>query len=264
MENHKPSTRFLRRHILASDRHPFIGRIIDLSIVSLYFDSYEELSKHPDCNYALEVDSALLGLTQRVESLNLVGKMLWPEPFPKHFKDFPITRHDWLTVGADAFLMRYVSIVDCAILLVNSVLECGLPLRSCTIQSLQKAGIPSRLIDVLRDLIADQGKLRGERNSRLHHGYERGFTLDDSTFRLAARLEKHGRGLRGTDMEDRPINVSRSFKEGLVELQRDFNFSTRKLVRRLDNLYDLLAPEFERRFSPRFKPLPYEMRERSS
>lgn len=257
MRNSKPSTRFLKRHLLASDEHPFIGRIIDLSIVSLYFDSYEELSRHPDCLYALEVDSALLSLTQRVESLNLVGNMLWPEPFPTNFKDFPITRHEWLTVGADTFLMRYVSVVDCALLLVNSIIECGLSLRSCTLKNLRKARISSDLIDVLSDLLADQGYLRDERNSRFHHGHERGFTSDDSTFRLAAKLEKHGRGLHGTDSKDRPINVIRSFKEGLVELQRDFNASTRLLVRRLDKLYDLLAPEFETRFSPRFKPLPF-------
>jgi len=255
MHNRQPSTRFLKRHILASDRHPFIGRIIDLSIVSLHSDSYEELSRHPDCKYALEVDFALSSLIQRIESLNLVGNILWPDPFPKHFEGLPINRHEWLTVGADVFLMRYVSVVDCTLLLVNSVFECGLPARSCTLKALEKAGVPLDLIDSLVVLQADQGDLRIERNSRFHHGFERAFTSDDLTFRLAANFEKRGLGLRGTDAENRRINVSRSFKEGLVELQRDFNTSTKKLVRRMNVVYDLLAPEFEARFSPRFKPL---------
>ena len=38
-------TKFLKRHILPSDNHHFIGRLYDLGIVGMNFDSYDELSK---------------------------------------------------------------------------------------------------------------------------------------------------------------------------------------------------------------------------
>lgn len=43
------------------------------------------------------------------------------------------------------------------------------------------------------------------------------------------------------------------FKVGLVDLQREFNRMSRRLVRQLDRLYDLLGAEFDSRFSPKFK-----------
>jgi hypothetical protein len=58
--------------------------------------------------------------------------------------------------------------------------------------------------------------------------------------------------MTGTDRYGRRINVDRSFREGLVGLQRDFNKSTRVLLRQLDCLYDELWQEFEARFKPRF------------
>ncbi len=51
----------------------------------------------------------------------------------------------------------------------------------------------------------------------------------------------------------RRINVKRSFKEGLIKLQREFNTATRKLVRHLDAFYDLVGIEFESRFAPRIR-----------
>ncbi|WP_261321628.1 hypothetical protein [Rhizobium leguminosarum] len=58
-------TKPLVRHILPSDNHGFIGRVYELSIVSLNFDSYEEMAQYPDVKYALEVNYALKGLTRR-------------------------------------------------------------------------------------------------------------------------------------------------------------------------------------------------------
>jgi hypothetical protein len=49
---------------LPSDNHKFVGRIYDLSIVGMHFETYEELAKHADC----DVNYALSMLTRRVES----------------------------------------------------------------------------------------------------------------------------------------------------------------------------------------------------
>ena len=247
----RPSTRFLKRHILRSDAHSFVGRIYDLGIVTLNFDSYDELAKHEDCKYAVDILGSVERLARRVESLNLVGNMLWPKPFPADFRTFPISQYDWLVVTADVFLMRYISVVDCALHLVNDVLEIGLAPHLCTLKGLTKQGLSSNLTLVFGEMLADQGDLRPERNARIHHGEERVFTIDDTTFRTAALFNHRLHGMVGTDYYGRPVNVERSFKEGLVELQRAFNRSTRTLVRQLDRVYDDLWDEFESRFGPR-------------
>ena len=249
----RPSTRFLKRFVLPSDSHSFIGRVFDLSNVALRFDSYEELARHADCKYVIDVNYELTGLTRRVESLNMVGGMLWPDPIPKTFEEFPISRYEWLTVIADAFLMRYISVLDCSMLLSNEVLEVGLERHKCTIGNLEKGGIPESIYLILKEIRADQGALRGERNARFHHGEERSFVGDDDTFRMAAQFESYSMGVGGLDRHGRRINAERSFKEGLVDLQREFNHTTRKLVRQLDRLYGKLGVEFESRFIPRFR-----------
>jgi hypothetical protein len=58
----------------------------------------------------------------------------------------------------------------------------------------------------------------------------------------------------------RPLPIKRLFREGLVELQREFNGVMWKVVKQLDSLYQMLYPEFEGRFSPRFKVGPFARR----
>lgn len=249
MRNKAPSTRFLKRYILPSDEHGFVGRIYDLSIISLHFDSYEELSVYDDCKYAFDVNIYVSLLARRVETLNLAGNMLWPEPFPTN-RSLPISLFEWLTASADVFLTRFISVVDCSLQLVNVVYETNLPPPDCKMKKLKQAGVSASVIDHLGIMLDEQSLLRSERNARIHEGVERTFTLDDQTFQMAA-LFGRGSGMRGVDRNGRRINVNRSFREGLVGLQREFNGSTRKLVRQLDALYDELWQEFETRFGPR-------------
>lgn len=257
LQSHQTRTRFLKRFVLAPDAHPFVGRIYDLSIVAYHFDSYEELSSHADCKYAIDVNLELTTLMQRVASLNMAGSLFWPEPIPNDFSEFPISRYEWLTIAADVFLMRYISVFDCLLLVTNEIFEAGLDDRKCTIENLKKRKVSEKVISLLTEILADQGRLRDERNMRFHHGIERWFTADDSTFRTAALYEHRGRGLRGTDRHGRRINVERSFKEGLVSLQREFNQVTRRLLKQSNRLFDELSPEFESRFVPRFRAGPF-------
>jgi hypothetical protein len=219
----------------------------------MHFETYEELARHSDCKYAFDLNIEVTSLVRRVESLNLTGHLLWPEPLPRDFGKFPISRYEWLTVATDVFLMRYVSVVDCAILLVNSVFELGLNPKQCSIGNLRKKGAPEKAIRLLEEMLKDQGNLRQERNARFHHGTERGFTDDDETFRMTALMEHRWGGVAGNDRFGRKIRMERIFKEGLVEIQREFNGVTRRLVRQLNRLYDLLWFEFEARFGPRIQ-----------
>jgi len=244
------SVRALKRHVLPSDTHEFVGRIYDLSIVRLHFETYEDLAKHADCKYAYDVNYALANLTRRVESLNMVGSMLWPTNMPKKFAKFPVSRYEWLTVSADVFLARYISVVDCALILVSEVFEYGLSPEACTMGNLKKSPVPPAVLNHLRKLIDDQGLLRNERNRRFHHGSEREFSSDDQMLRTGALFEHQSSGIVGPN--GRPIPTERLFREGLIELQREFNGVTRTLIKQLDRLYDMLIPEFEGRFSPKF------------
>lgn len=252
------ATKFLKQYVLPSDNHSFVGRIYDLSIVEMHFDTYEDLAKHDDCKYTFHTSYALSMLTRRVESLNMVGDMLWPVAMPKDIKEFPVSRYEWLTISADVFLGRFISVVDCAIILVNEILECGLSIEACTLTNLKKKPVPQEILDQLGTMIDDQGALRKERNGRFHHGSERGFSSDDQMFRTGAMFEHRHNGALGPN--GRPLPVERLFREGLVELQREFNGVMRKVVKQLDVLYDMLEPEFESRFSPKFRAGPFARR----
>jgi hypothetical protein len=221
--------------------------------VSLHFDTYEALAAHPDCKYAIDVNEALTNLVTRVESLNLAGRMLWLKTPPKKFRSFPVSRYEWLMVTADVFLMRYISVVDCALILVNEVLELGLDRHDCTLANLRKKGLSARVDQILTEMVSDQGSLRIERNARVHHGAERAFTQDDTTFKLASLFEHRSGGITGMDRFGRKINLERMLKEALVPLQREFNRSTRVLARQLDKLYKELWRDFEIRFGPRIR-----------
>jgi hypothetical protein len=177
--------------------------------------------------------------------------MLWPEPMPQA-KVLPISRYQWLTASADVFLMRFISVVDCSLRLTNAVFETGLPAPECKLRKLKQQGVRTCVIDLLGTMLDEQAQLRSERNAVVHEGHEREFTLDDLSFRTASAFENRV-GMGGTDRHGRRINVDRSFKEGLVGLQREFNASTRKLVRQLDGLYDVLWEEFENRFGPKIR-----------
>lgn len=243
-------TRFLKRHIVASDNHGFVGRLYDLGIVSLNFSSYDELVKYPDIKYVIDTLNRVEALTSRVESLNLAGNLLWPDPMPEDFKKLPVTRYEWLTIAADLFIVRHVSVIDCALLLINQVLQIGLKDRDCTLYKLSKNGMPAGLGSHLAEMLDEQFDIRAERNMRVHHGLERSFTDDDVTFKTASLFTDRGNGMIGRDYFDRPINLDISFREGLVWLQKDFNRHTKKLLSQLDIVYDLLIDEFEDRFGP--------------
>lgn len=243
-------TRFLKRFIVSSDNHSFVWRLYELGIVSMSFDSYDELAEYPDCKYTVDTVSRVEALTRRVESLNLAGDMLWPEPFSDDFKALPITRYEWLTVTADLFIIRYVSVIDCALLLINLVLEVGLADRECTYSRLKRAGLPVAITGHLKTMLDSQQAIRDERNLRVHHGLERAFTDDDVTFKLASSFTDKGNGMRGSDYYGRPINLDISFKEGLVSMQKDFVRHAKALEVQLEALYELLWPEFEVRFGP--------------
>ena len=246
-------SRFLKRYILSSDGHDFIGRIFDLSVVGLNFSSYDEVERYPDCKYALDVNDQMSALVRRVESLNLVGDLLWLEAPSGIAHKLPVSKYEWLVLSADVFLMRYISVVDCASILVNEVYECGLEAQKCSIGALKKLAIPVKTIDILELMQSEQGEIRRERNARFHHGRERGFSSDDLTFRSASIYDHRAGGVSGTDQFGRKINMELFFREGLVELQRDFNSRCKILARSLDKLYDSLLGEFEGRFKPKFR-----------
>jgi len=248
----RPSTRFLKRYLISSDDHEFIGRIYDLSIVELNFETYEELIKYPDCKYVFHINYWLHQMVRRVESLNMAGDLLWLDSAYIENFNLPVTQYQWLTIAADIFLMRFISIADSALLLTNEVFETDIKPQKCTIQNLQKSGVPKSIIDGLKQLQDDHLDLRQERNIRFHRGIERELSSDDQTFRMASMFEKGGQPVKGQDQHNRRISTKRYLKEGLVRLQRDFNVSNRKLSKGLDHLYDLPFDEFEKRFSPKF------------
>lgn len=246
------STRYLKRYAVSSDDHEFIGRIYDLSIVEMNFDTYEELSKYIDALYIYHINYWLSTMVQRIESLNRVADMLWLEKKFIGEIELPVSRYDWVNSAADAFLMRFISISDGAMILTNEVFELGLPPKNCTLISLKRKGVSERVLTALEQIVEDHLHIREERNARFHHGIERELSSADQIFKMAAMFEHYGQGLRGKDINGCPINTKRYLREGLVELQGQFNTANRRLAINLNDLYDLLFVEFESRFKLKF------------
>lgn len=256
------ATEKIARYVIESDTHEFIGRLYDLALpVHLGFESYEQMQSFPDCLYVYHINESLSRLTHRVGSLNMVGDMLWAKQLPKSFSNFSISRYEWLNVIADVFLMRYISVLDCGLLLANDVFECGLDPRRCNAENLRKAGVPAIVMDAMKGVLSAQQDLRLERNSRFHHGYERALTDDDTTFKIVSLFEFRGSGMTGTDKHGRKIDLDRFLNDGLSELRQKFNSSLPTLQKQLSAFYDVVGDEFEARFAPKFrgrtKPLPW-------
>lgn len=247
------SPRFLKRHIVCSSDHELVRRLQELSIVQYNFSSFDEMEQFPDCKYVFDVDGALYSLDRRIESLNIVGDMLWLKPEVMREWQAPISRFAWLNIAADTFLMRYVSLLDCMLLVTNEVFETLLAPQNCSLKNLKKAGIPNSLLTALQSMGSTQDELRVERNIRFHRGEERQLSSDDSTFKMAAIFEHRGQQISGTDENGHVISVNRYFKEGLVALQREFNSATKKTDSDLSKVYEYLSEEFEARFRPKFR-----------
>lgn len=257
-----------RRYITRSDRHEFLGRIIDLAMpLQMGFSDWEEVNEYPDALYVLMIAERVENLIKRMESLNLVGQMLWSRRIPRNFKNFPISRYDWLNTIADVFFMRLISVSDCACLLVSDIFQTKIDPRKCTIGALEKNGVPTTIVAALKAISSGHQSLKSERNQRFHHGWERCLSDDDQSFRLAATFEHRGRGLSGNDAHGRAINPRTLFNEGREELRKEFTPALRKLEENLDALYDSIFPVFETTFTALFragKPLPWEKNRRST
>jgi len=247
------SQHFEDRYIVESDTHEFIGYVYDRGgMVGLSFDSYEEIEQFPDCLYAFEVDGWLSLLTRRVESLNHVGNMLWPECSQEVFDDFPVSKYEWCNVIADVFLMRFVSVSDCCLLLSNVVLECGLEPKKTNLDNLRKLTNNQAVVSSLGRIQDIQRDHRNERNQRFHRGIERDFTDDDTTFKMVSIFEFRGSGLSGTDRHGREIDLDKFFQGAIDMLRSEFNKSCRLLSEELCTFYDELEGEFEQRFSRKY------------
>lgn len=240
-------TRGLRRYILPSDESKFVGRVYDLSIVGLHFESYRQASKFVDAKYVLDVNLRTSLLTRRVESLNHVGDLLWPKK-PVPLTSLPMSAYEFCNLIQDSFLMRIISVLDCCSILLASVLELGIDPRKTNIASIAKLAPKNRCIRPLEDLSNLQNILRTERNVRFHRAEEEEFTEDDETFRMAALWAHRGRPLEGKDHQGREIDVSRSYSAAISHLRSKFNSNTRTLIRALDKFYKPLEGEFEQRF----------------
>lgn len=249
----KFSTRFSQQHVVKSDYHKFIGRVFDLSIVEMNFDTFEELSEYPDCTYVHDVNFWTTMLVERVESLNRAGDMIWIDSKYLKQKKWPISKYEWLNFYLDTFLMRTVSIVDCALILTNHVLELGLEEKKCNIGNIKRLGANKNIIKALNSISTELSHLTTERNERFHRGIERPFSSDDMTFKTVSLYEHRGTGMIGDDRNGKKIDTDRYMRESLSQLQKIFNRETKKIERKLDNIYDALLTEFNPRFSEKFR-----------
>ena len=237
----------LKRYIVASDKSQFVGRIYDLSIVGLNFESDDDVSNYPDAKYALDVNDRTSLLTRRVESLNHVGDLLWPEK-PLAINLLPVSSYEYCNLIQDAFLMRIISVLDCCCLLLVEVLELDIPPRRTNVANIRKLAPKSLCCSKLESLSNLQNGLRTERNIRFHRAEEEALTDDDQTFKTVALFSHWGTPMGGRDRHGRKINLDRFYAVAINHLRSKFNSNVKALVKALDNFYSPLNNEFEERF----------------
>lgn len=235
------------RFVVASDNSKFVGRVYDLSIVALHFDSYDDASRHPDVKYVLDVNDRTSLLTSRIESLNHVGDLLWPEKLLS-VNMLPISAYEYCNFIQDAFLMRIISVLDCCSLLAVEVLEIDIPPRRTNVASIRKLAPESPCCDKLEKLSNLQNELRIERNIRFHRAEEESLTDDDQVFKIAALFSHRGQGIDGSDRHGRKIDLQEFYRQAIGHLRAKFNLNVEELSRSLDGLYESLSDDFERRF----------------
>ena len=241
-----------RRYIISSDQNPFIGRMYELSIVGMYFDTYDEAVKYPDAKYVLDVNERASLLARRIESLNHVGDLLWQKP-PIRVEALPISAFDFCNLIQDAFLMRTISILDCCCLLAVEVLELDVKPRQTNIDRIRKLSSNHACCAKLDAISKLQMDLRTERNVRFHRAEEEPLTDDDTTFQVMARYKHWGRDMGGFDRYGRKVNLSRSYNQAIDSLRLKFRIHLKALNSSLSNLYESLFDEFEMRFKRKFR-----------
>lgn len=242
----------LARLVISSDTHAFIGRVFDLSIVGMHFESYEQVSEYPDAKYVLEVNDRTSLLVRRVESLNPVGELLWPKE-PIGIEELPMSAYEFCNFIQDAFLMRAISILDCCCLLAVEVLELGIPPRQANMDRIQREFGDHPCCEKLQKIASIQAELRTERNLRFHRAEEEPLTDDDETFKTVALFSRHGPGMTGTDRLGREIDLKRFFDEAIAGLRNKFDVNVRNLLVVLDDFYDVLLGEFNGRFRSKYR-----------
>lgn len=236
-----------KRYIVPSDDSEFVGRIFDSSVVALNFETYEELSDWPDAKYALDVNDRTTLLTRRVESLNNVGDLLWPEKvLPLNL--LPVSAYEYCNLIQDTFLMRIISVLDCCCLLTVEVLELDISPRRTNVANIRKLAPSSLCCDNLESLSNLQNNLRAERNFRFHRAEEEELTDDDQTFKMVSLYSHRGSSLRGKDRHGKEIDLDRYYHAAIDRLRSKFNLNAKTLVKALSKFYPTLSNEFEARF----------------
>jgi hypothetical protein len=241
----------LARLVIPSDTHDFVGRVFDLSIVGMHFESYEQAFQHPDAKYALEVNDRTSLLVRRVESLNHIGELLWPEE-PPRIDDLPMSAYEFCNFIQDVFLMRIISILDCCCLLAVEVVELGISPRHANIDRIRKEAGDHPCCETLQKISNVQADLRTERNVRFHRAEEEPLTDDDMTFKTAALYAHRGPGITGKDLLGREIDLKRFYSDAIIGLQKKFDTNVKDLLVVLDDFYDALLVEFNKRFQSKF------------
>jgi hypothetical protein len=236
-----------KQFVISADDHDFVGRIFDLGIVALHFNSYEAASSYPDVKYVLDVYDRLALLFDRVESLNHVGSLLWPKSHTS-IKSLPVSAYNYCNLIQDVFLVRIISVLDCCCLLAVEVLELDVDPRWANPRTIRKLSKDHPCCDELEGLADLQIDLRTERNVRVHRGEQELFTDDDVTFKTAAVIATWGRGGGGTDIHGRKINLRKSYNQAINHLRVKFCVNVEKLSGSLDDLYTSLSSEFENRW----------------
>ena len=238
-----------------------VGRVFDLAQpLQLGFQSWEQVREYKDAEYVLSVFFPMDFLYSRFESFQAILTLLEQDFTSEQVQALKTSRHQWLNLIRDSFLMRYSSIFDCTLILSNSVCELNLSYEKCTLYHLRRSGLPDDLIAQLEAFHGQIKRIVSERNERFHRGWEKTVSQQEQIFKIASSFEVSGNSLVGSDEHGHPINLESMFSEAITEFSAEAFTALRELQEVAVTTLDILEPYFESKFLDYFrdsKPLPW-------
>jgi len=205
---------------------------------------YEFEDALPHMAYAQRVFSRFEMLEQLFVDLRVVVQMLGVTEFPVKSTVMNINRYDWLKSALDLKLIRFSTIRDTAFHFVNELLELHINDLSLNAKNISKAigSNNSDLVTILNEISVSGSSIRSDRNLRAHKGFADLTTEDDEMFKNLSWAEAHGQQAIN-------YNIENVYEQARQQIYSRLIAETENLQRKVIDLIDLLAEDFERSFS---------------
>jgi hypothetical protein len=227
--------------------HPFLVRLMELSIIGLHFSEKSEVEPFPDVFYLLSVEARMTLFQRRMRSIQRLARELSRE---LDISSIPLSLHSLVEVFADAAYMRVSSVSDLLLRFTREVYEVSLTDKDTTFGNLRRTLVDDGLLRSLGTLCDPQRPFREFRNCRIHSGFESSFDDYDAAFEMASLFRDREMGLQVMSItDDSVVSLQYLYEKRRVELLSGLLEEVSELIQAINEILSILYFEFDQRFS---------------